>query len=273
MWRGSLRRRGIPAVPVFWLATEDHDFAEVNHAWVFGAAVANLQCCASMRPRNSPASRARSAASRSRSLRRRIPRRARRAAVHRRSDGGRRPSLPSRRDHGRGIPRAAANRCWPSWTCCISDPLDPAMRKIGAPFLAQALAPCRSSKPDSDRAQQSTYGRRLPRASARGRRRPRCFSCSKTASARRCAARIPITRNSPIARRTSVAQRPAAAGVAGLSAADGRLRWRPGRARVPGAVAGGCIDVLLGRMPVAMSRSGFTHSGRTLAEIAGALSA
>jgi bacillithiol biosynthesis cysteine-adding enzyme BshC len=26
---------GKPAVPVFWLATEDHDFAEVNHTWVF----------------------------------------------------------------------------------------------------------------------------------------------------------------------------------------------------------------------------------------------
>jgi bacillithiol synthase len=32
-----LRDQGIPAVPVFWLATEDHDFAEVDHAWLFGA--------------------------------------------------------------------------------------------------------------------------------------------------------------------------------------------------------------------------------------------
>lgn len=33
-----LSENGIPAAPVFWLATEDHDFAEVNHAWVFDAA-------------------------------------------------------------------------------------------------------------------------------------------------------------------------------------------------------------------------------------------
>jgi len=32
-----LTDNGIPAVPVFWVATEDHDFAEVNHAWVFDA--------------------------------------------------------------------------------------------------------------------------------------------------------------------------------------------------------------------------------------------
>src|SRR5215831_2909078 len=32
-----LTENGIDAVPVFWLATEDHDFAEVNHAWVFDA--------------------------------------------------------------------------------------------------------------------------------------------------------------------------------------------------------------------------------------------
>ncbi|MGA3027542.1 MAG: bacillithiol biosynthesis cysteine-adding enzyme BshC [Bryobacteraceae bacterium] len=34
----TLSARGIEAVPVFWLATEDHDFAEVNQAWVFDAA-------------------------------------------------------------------------------------------------------------------------------------------------------------------------------------------------------------------------------------------
>jgi bacillithiol synthase len=33
-----LSDNGLPAVPVFWLATEDHDFAEVNHVWVFDAA-------------------------------------------------------------------------------------------------------------------------------------------------------------------------------------------------------------------------------------------
>src|SRR3954453_23365072 len=32
-----LSDNGVPAVPVFWLATEDHDFAEVNHVWVFDA--------------------------------------------------------------------------------------------------------------------------------------------------------------------------------------------------------------------------------------------
>jgi bacillithiol biosynthesis cysteine-adding enzyme BshC len=31
----TLTMQGIPAVPVFWLATEDHDLAEVNHCYVF----------------------------------------------------------------------------------------------------------------------------------------------------------------------------------------------------------------------------------------------
>jgi len=32
-----LTESGIEAVPVFWLATEDHDLNEVNHSWIFGA--------------------------------------------------------------------------------------------------------------------------------------------------------------------------------------------------------------------------------------------
>jgi bacillithiol biosynthesis cysteine-adding enzyme BshC len=32
----QLSEQGIPAVPIFWLATEDHDVAEVNHTFVFG---------------------------------------------------------------------------------------------------------------------------------------------------------------------------------------------------------------------------------------------
>jgi uncharacterized protein YllA (UPF0747 family) len=34
----DLSARGLPAVPVFWLATEDHDFAEVDHVWCLDAA-------------------------------------------------------------------------------------------------------------------------------------------------------------------------------------------------------------------------------------------
>jgi bacillithiol synthase len=34
----ELSDRGTPAVPVFWLATEDHDLAEVDHVWVFDSA-------------------------------------------------------------------------------------------------------------------------------------------------------------------------------------------------------------------------------------------
>jgi bacillithiol biosynthesis cysteine-adding enzyme BshC len=33
-----LSEAGLPAVPVFWLATEDHDFAEINHCFVFDRA-------------------------------------------------------------------------------------------------------------------------------------------------------------------------------------------------------------------------------------------
>jgi bacillithiol biosynthesis cysteine-adding enzyme BshC len=47
-----LSASGIPAVPVFWLATEDHDFAEVNEAWFFDSErrPVRLEAAASPRP-------------------------------------------------------------------------------------------------------------------------------------------------------------------------------------------------------------------------------
>ncbi len=44
----QLTADGISAVPVFWLATEDHDFAEVNHAWIpaGGCATVKLEAAA-----------------------------------------------------------------------------------------------------------------------------------------------------------------------------------------------------------------------------------
>ncbi|HYM10745.1 MAG TPA: bacillithiol biosynthesis cysteine-adding enzyme BshC [Bryobacterales bacterium] len=51
----ELTARGIPSVPVFWLATEDHDLAEVKHAWVFDAAQRPVRLEAAASPeRNQP---------------------------------------------------------------------------------------------------------------------------------------------------------------------------------------------------------------------------
>lgn len=54
----QLNSEGIPAVPVFWLATEDHDIAEVNHAWTFDRSVTPMKLEAVARSADGPAGRA-----------------------------------------------------------------------------------------------------------------------------------------------------------------------------------------------------------------------
>ena len=55
----DLNASGIPAVPIFWLATEDHDFPEVDHVWIFDKAhhpvMLRTEAPANWQGRNRPA--------------------------------------------------------------------------------------------------------------------------------------------------------------------------------------------------------------------------
>jgi bacillithiol biosynthesis cysteine-adding enzyme BshC len=50
----ELTGRGTTAVPVFWLATEDHDLEEVDHAWVFDSARQPVPLKATMQANGKP---------------------------------------------------------------------------------------------------------------------------------------------------------------------------------------------------------------------------
>ena len=135
----QLTDRGIPAVPVFWLATEDHDFAEVNHTWVYGAAgeptAVRLEIPKEFNGKQQPVGGIPIA---------NPPLSELRAAL---------AGLPFTDDvmavveqaytpgvtMGQGF-HALLKTLLAKLDLLYIDPLDPAVRKIGAPFLAQALA-------------------------------------------------------------------------------------------------------------------------------------
>src|SRR6266487_5996585 len=48
------RERGVPVVPVFWVAGDDHDFAEANHAWVLGRDNEPVKIVLRERPHEAP---------------------------------------------------------------------------------------------------------------------------------------------------------------------------------------------------------------------------
>jgi bacillithiol synthase len=50
----QLTQEGIPAVPIFWVSTEDHDLDEVDHAWVFDAEYSPAKLSAGVKPTAGP---------------------------------------------------------------------------------------------------------------------------------------------------------------------------------------------------------------------------
>lgn len=132
----ELSERGIAAVPVFWIATEDHDFAEVNHAHVFtrgrqavtlhteGAGAANQPVGGIPLP--APPVDALSAALEG------FPCGDEIAALVR-------EAYPNGVTLGAGF-RNLIGGLLRKFDLLYLDPLDPAIREIAAPFLKDALA-------------------------------------------------------------------------------------------------------------------------------------
>ena len=135
----QLTDRGIPAVPVFWLATEDHDFAEVNHAWVFGAsgepAALRVDAPKEFAGKPKPVGGIPLANPPLHELRAALAGLPFTDEVMGIVDQAYRP----RATMGSSF-RALLKTLLAKLDLIYLDPLDPAVRKIGAPFLTQALA-------------------------------------------------------------------------------------------------------------------------------------
>ncbi|MBI3668014.1 MAG: bacillithiol biosynthesis cysteine-adding enzyme BshC [Acidobacteria bacterium] len=131
----DLTRRGLPAVPVFWLATEDHDLGEVNHAWVFDSAnhPIRLEAAARAEP-NQPVGGVRLDGNACEALR---------GALAALPFGAEIADLaqkyyPQGATFGAGFQALLARLLEPHGVLML-DPLSPAIRRLAAPLMARAI--------------------------------------------------------------------------------------------------------------------------------------
>jgi len=140
----ELSEQGIPAVPVFWLATEDHDFAEVNHAYVFDNAYEPVRLAVQgsnggQRPAGSVAVE-------------QFPTSQLRQALAAFPFGDKMADLVAQAY----VPGAAMGAAFEQllrslldkWGILYVDPLNPALRHIAAPVLSDALRNAHELKKD-----------------------------------------------------------------------------------------------------------------------------
>src|SRR5579863_660564 len=130
---------GLPAVPVFWLPTEDHDFAEVSHAWMISATgeqgLVHIDAPPEIAGRQRPVGRiaiVRPPLDELRRLLQGFPYADEVLAVVA-------AAYPPGVTMGAGF-RALLKTLLAKLDLIFIDPLDPAIRTIGAPLLAQALS-------------------------------------------------------------------------------------------------------------------------------------
>jgi bacillithiol biosynthesis cysteine-adding enzyme BshC len=135
----DLNARGIPAVPIFWLATEDHDFAEVDHVWVFDAAhhpiELRTEAPAGWQGKQRPAGGFPVEHPPIAELRKALAGFAYGEEVAAAVAECYRPGMTM----GAGF-RALLVKLLGKVGMLVVDPLDPQLRAVGAPFMAEALA-------------------------------------------------------------------------------------------------------------------------------------
>lgn len=131
----ELTDRGIPTVPVFWLATEDHDLEEINHVWVFDSSNQPIRLQAGAAGDSGrPVGGVRVADSAGDPLRRALASlpfgdQVSRLAAEAYADGA---------TFGAGF-KELLSRLLAPYGVLLLDPLSPAIRRLAAPVVRQAI--------------------------------------------------------------------------------------------------------------------------------------
>ena len=135
----DLNASGIPAVPIFWLATEDHDFPEVDHVWIFDAGhhpvALRTEAPPSWQGKQRPAGTFPLEHPPIEELRKALAGFPYGEEVTAAVTAAYRPGVSM----GAGF-RALLTKLLGRIGMLVLDPLDPQLRAVGAPFMADALA-------------------------------------------------------------------------------------------------------------------------------------